>query len=111
MIRSGIASPIGAYYYCASYLPWGKPSMSSARRTRRHSRFSACLLSALAAGCAHGGSAAHPDEHVEPAAPHLREPEAHAAVAMPDPQVAQDVTLDAILAYADAHAPLLGVAR
>ncbi|HKP61141.1 MAG TPA: TolC family protein, partial [Polyangiales bacterium] len=63
--------------------------------------------------CAHGGSAAHPDEHVEPVAPHLREPKQHehAAVAMPDPQVAQEVTLDAILAYADARAPQLAVAR
>ena len=82
----------------------------------------ACLLAGLIGlsigGCAHT-SATH--ERVEPTPPHLRpadsrdEPRGAAmpasGVALPNPETTQDVTLPAMLAFADARSPVLAVAR
>jgi outer membrane protein, heavy metal efflux system len=88
--------------------------------TISHSTFASLAL-LLLLGCAHrsqGGAAARRDL----APPHRRagatfgEPggarvHAGGGVTLPDPGKEQDVSLDGILAYADAHSPVLAVAR
>lgn len=90
--------------------------------TTSRSRTIVAMSVVLLLACGHTSHAVRkdgsaPDEH-EPPAPHLRamaDGVAHApprgANDAPDLPPTEDVTLDAILAYADARSPLLAVAR
>jgi len=94
----------------------GSPPSTTVNR----SKLIACLL--LAGGCAHAPAVKDPNAHDahEGPAPHLRSsaetpsvppPAARPSTSNPDPRATGQVSLDAILTFADKNSPVLAVAR